>query len=384
MNKQPVKVTTLGLDARCEQILEYAFRKRGDGLCCLSSTGQADIALIDSEHRDADTLFSNFRKANPNLPVIGICREKSDLPLTAQIGKPVDINVLFEVVKEIMSNATKPDKSRITEDKVAQAMKALENKNIAKSLNKRAEESQPKTATRRAMPTKNDEMCFNPERFLLGAVLSARAQAGATNQIAALTCWGDKTIIIDPAQDRISSNLNDNQIRNLAIAPVDDNLSSPIHTQFFSVNAVNPELDKQLKTDGLRQFAQEVFLWNLGLLTCRGRIPAECTISDRQYLRRWPNLTRVIVPNNAMRIIAFWRQQPCSLMEIKEQLDIPFQDVFTLFSAAYAAGLAGEAKRQSDQFLGVLNLEEHKKRGLMRSILGRLRGQKSEPYPKTA
>jgi len=199
-----------------------------------------------------------------------------------------------------------------------------------------------------------------------------------------LTCWGDKTIVIDTAQDRISSNLNDNQIRNLAIAPVDDNLSSPIHTRFFAAATANTELGKLLAGDDLRHYTQEVFLWNLGLLTCRGRIPAECTVSDRQYLRRWPNLTRVLASSNAMRIIAFWQQQPCSLMEMHEQLDVPLQDIFTVFSAAYAAGLAGEAKRESDQFLGVLELEDHKKRGLMSSILGRLRGQKTEPLSQTA
>jgi hypothetical protein len=199
-----------------------------------------------------------------------------------------------------------------------------------------------------------------------------------------LTCWNYKTIVIDPAQEKISSNLTDNQIRTLAIAPIDDNLTTPIRTKFYKSVEVNGELDAILKSEDLRHFSQETFLWNLGLLTCRGRIPAEFTVCDRQYLRRWPNLTRVSVPNNAMRILAYWSQQPCSLMDIKEQLDIPLQDVFSVFSAAYAAGLAGEAKRKSDQMLQIIELNEHTKRGLMRSIISRLRGQKNEQFPKTA
>jgi hypothetical protein len=85
-----------------------------------------------------------------------------------------------------------------------------------------------------------------------------------------------------------------------------------------------------------------------------------------------------------MRILAYWIQQPCSLYDIKEQLDIPLQDVFNVFSAAYSAGLAGEAKRNADHFVGAIELNEHKKRGLMHSIMTRLRGHKPVQLTQTA
>lgn len=381
---QFIYLATIGLDDRSRLILTNALRKFSNGLCSLDKPEQAQVALVDLDNSKADSLLIEFRKTHPAIPLIGLGKAQSKLPIHAFVGKPVNLEFLLDTIFELTNPGLKQAKNMITEDKIAKAMQALENKNIGKSLHKRAEQIQTKSAPKRAMPNMNDEMCFNPERFLLGVILNAVNQAAGNNQTAVLTCWNDRTIIVDPAQQKVSTNLSDNQVRSLAIAPIDDNLSSPIHTKFYPTKEVNRELDALLTTEDLRHFSQEIFLWNLGLLTCRGRIPSEFTVCNRHYLRRWPNLTRVNVPANAMRILAYWSQQPCSLTDIKEQLDIPYQDIFTVFSAAYAAGLTGEAKRKSDQIMQVVELNEHKRRGLMKSIISRFRGNKSEQFPKTA
>jgi hypothetical protein len=377
-------VATLGLEQRSQVVLANALNKLANGLCILANTNQSQVALIDLDNRNTKRLLNDFRKTYPSLPLIGIGKQQTELLMHAFIAKPVNLEQLLATIVELANPEQKQAKNMITEDKIAKAMQALENKNIAKSLHKRAEQNQPKSKAMRAMPDMTEEMCFDPERFLLGEILKTASQASSNKQTAILTCWHDRTIVIDPGQSKISSDLTDSQIRNLAIAPVDNNLSAAMPTKFYKSGEINTKLDTILNAPGMRHFTQEVFLWNLGLLTCRGRIPAEFAVCNRHYLKRWPNLTRVTVPSSAMRILAYWRQQPCSLMDIKEELDIPFQDVFNVFSAAYAAGLAGEAKRKSDQILQVVELNEHKQRGLMRSILNRLRGHKPDHISKTA
>lgn len=382
--RQSISVATLGLEERSRLVLANALNKHANGLCVLADSSQAHVALIDLDNRDAKSLLNDFRHTFPSIPLVGLGKQQTDPHLHAFIVKPVNLELLLATIVELADPALKQATNMITDDKIAKAMQALENKNIAKSLNKRAEQIQTKTAAKRAMPGKTDEMCFDPERFLLGAILNAVSQAANNNQTAVLTCWNDRIVVIDPDQGKIISNLTDNQIRNLAIAPIDDNLSSPIHSRFYPAGEVNRELNVVLGEMELRHFSQETFLWNLGLMTCRGRIPAEFTVCNRHYLRRWPNLTRVNVPPNAMRILAYWSQQACSLTDLKEQLDIPYQDVFNVFSAAYAAGLTGEARRKSDQIMQVIGLNEHKSRSLMKSIISRFRGNKSEQIPKTA
>jgi len=384
MERQSISVATLGLEERSRMVLANALNKHANGLCVLAEVQQAQIALIDLDNADAKSLLDDFRKTSPHIPLIGLGDQQTDLPIHRLIATPVNLEILLATIVELTNSNQKQAKNMITADKIAKAMQALENKNIAKSLHKRAEQTQAKTATKRAVPNMTDEMCFDPDRFLLGAILKAVTLANSNNQTAVLTYWNDRNIIIDPEQRKIISNLTDNQIRTLAIAPIDENLSSPITSRFYPSGEVNLELGAVLSELDLRHFSQETFLWNLGLLTCRGRIPAEFSVCTRYYLRRWPNLTHVNVPANAMRILAFWSQQPCSLTDIKEQLDIPFQDVFNVFSAAYAAGLTGEARRNSDQIMQTIDLNEHKSRGLMRSIINRLRGNKSEHYSRMA
>lgn len=384
MEQQSIPIVTIGLEERSQSVLANALNKRVNRLCEFTDVQSARVALLDLDNSQATKLLNDFRIKNSTMPVIGISYKQTELPVNTFVAKPLNLEQLIAVIVKHAAPGSTQINNMITEDKIAKAMQALENKNIAKSLHKRAEDSKPKSAAGRALPMKTDEMCFDLERFLLGSLLNAQSQAVTNQKIAVLTCWKDKIIVIDINQSRISSDLNDNQIRSLAIAPIDDKLTSPIVAKFYNSGEVSSELDAILKLKNLRHFSQESFLWNLGVLTCRGRIPAEFTVSDRYYLRRWPNLTRANIPSNAMRIIAYWHRQPCSLMDIKEQLDIPLQEVLTIFSAAYAAGLTGEAKRRSDQILDVVDLGEHKRRGLMKSIIHRLRGDKSKSLSKSA
>lgn len=382
--QETITLVTLGLEERSRQVFASALQKHANGQCVLTDAHQAQVALLDTDSSNAKNLLNEFQQNYPATPLIGIGKQQTDLPVHAFVLKPLNLAQLLDTIIELVNPGLKQAKNMITEDKIAKAMQALESKSVAKSLHKRAEQSQQKSAAKRAMPSKSDEMCFDPERFMLGTMLEHISKATANQQTVVLTCLGNRTIIIDPAHAKISSNLTDSQIRTLAIAPIDDNLSSPISAKVFKYGEVSSELDSVLKLKDLRHISQETFMWNLGLMTCRGRIPAEFTICNRHYLRRWPNLTRANVPANAMRILAYWMQQPCSLTDIYQQLDIPMQDVFSVFSAAYSAGLTGEAKRRSDEMMQAVELNEHRSRGLMRSIISRLRTSKPKQLSKSA
>jgi len=371
------------MEQRAMDTLQLAFKNRANGVCHITSTSEAEVALINLDLKNSRKLFNAFQSQYPNTPAVGICAEKSDSWDIKQIQIPLSVNSLVTVIMEATMETsvditmeldiTEDNKltSKITEDKIALAMKAIESRNVAKKLNSRVTQKKSNKASQRVVPTKTDEMCFSSERFLLGHVLDAIKSLEDKNESILLTCWGDKNIFINPQKSEIITNLTDNQIRNLAIAPTDDKLSSPISIERHNKDSLKKI--NSINTKKMRVFTQEVFMWNLGLMTSRGRIPQETSINVRLCMRRWPNLTRVIIPENAMRIVAYWVRNPCSIMDIHEKLNLPLQDIFTIYTAANSAALITVAKRDSDQLIKTETLYDNDKRGLFTSIVNRLR-----------
>ena len=73
-----------------------------------------------------------------------------------------------------------------------------------------------------------------------------------------------------------------------------------------------------------------------------------------------------------MRILAYWVRQAASPQEIAAALDVSVRDVFTVYTAACAAGLAGKARRELDKVWEAPAVAAPRERGLLSSILGRL------------
>lgn len=389
MGHEIIIISALGIDERTSAALGHAFTTQSQGRYRLGSAEQAQLALVDLDAPNVGKLIDTVRSDHPRLPLIGLGQENPAHALSACLAKPIDISALIEAVDKFATPPARVDtgssaSSRVTADKIARAMNAIEARGIARSLNKRIEETQDKPVSRRAIQHNHDEMSFELERFLLGRLMDASTKAGTEEHIAVLTCRGDKVVIIDPARNRISTTLNDTQIRGLAIAAIDDDPTSANSVKCRHLAATDAEVQSLLALPDMRHFQKEVFLWDLGLMTCRGRIPTGISSAERVYLRRWPNLTRVHVPENAPRIIAYWLQQPCSLQDIHKQLGVPLADVFSVFSAAYAAGLTGESKRDADHLLGTAEIRPNKMRGLMGAILSRLHTYKNKQISRTA
>jgi hypothetical protein len=58
----------------------------------------------------------------------------------------------------------------------------------------------------------------------------------------------------------------------------------------------------------------EGFVWKLAVWTSRGRAPEGTGLDDPLYLRRWPNMTRLMITPNALRIGAIWMERPMTLL----------------------------------------------------------------------
>lgn len=374
MVEEHIKLTSIGFDKRSIHTLSQALIAKTKGSCTFASDSDAEIILVNLDAGDINALYKNFRKKNGIIPAVGICKKIHSEWDIRQIVKPVSTEDLLKTIEDeiAMNKNLKPNK--ITEDKIAAAMSAIDSRNVTKGLGKRRDDNSNKNSSVspvRGIPRKTDEMCFDIERFLLGHVIDASNNAKLNNKLAVIKCWGNKIIIIDPQASEVITDVKENQLRTMAIAPLEDTLSSPIKIEYLDEK--NKSYLEYIEKEGMLKVSFEVFMWNLGSMTCRGRIPIDASISERQYLSRWPNVTRINLGDNALRIISYWVKQPCGLYDIQQALDVSLHDVFSVYTAALSAGLCGEAKREADHLLDINAVRKNTKRGLFGTIVKRLK-----------
>lgn len=373
-----VTVSSIGFDKRSIDRLNTVLRTKLRNIQVVDARRDAQLFLLNLDASNISELYKDLVLKNQNVPAIGLCHSGAEGWAMRKIKMPVNTDELINSIMQELPDVDfeAPKTSGISEDKIKKAMEAIETKKVASKLTSKIDQDKSKIAGQREIARKTDEMCFDTERFLLGHTLEAIATLKQKHDAALITCWGDKSILIQPSRGEVLTNLSDNQIRNLAIAPLDDKLSAGAEIIYLDADGIQKVTD--LITGTARTISIEAFMWDLGLLTCKGRIPQEVSLADNQYLRRWPNITRIRLAENTLRIVAYWVRQPCTLSEISEKLDIPLQDVFSVFTAAYSAGLADQAKRQSDSLVEASDVEQNDKRGLLNSLMNRLKSKNRE------
>ncbi len=373
-----VKVSSIGLDGRSIETLNLVLKRNVHNITLIDSVSDAHVVLVNLETTNVAALYREFVENNPSIPVIGLYKYEIEGWAMRKLKMPIDTKELIESIMAELPDVEDemPKSGAITDDKIAKALAAIETKKVAAKLSSKIDPDKPGIGKQREMIKKSDEMCFDIDRFLLGRIIEAVNILQKQYKAALINCWGDKSIIIQPQSGKLLTDLTDNQLRNLAIAPLDDRLSSAAEIKYLDAGELRNVIDRISKQS--RSISLEAFLWDIGLQTCKGRIPLDVSIADRQYLRRWPNVTRMKLTDNALKIIAYWVRRPCSLSEIHEKLGVPLQDVFSVFTAAYSARLADKAKRESDSIIEAEDVHANKKRSLFNSLMSHLKKMNKE------
>jgi len=107
-------------------------------------------------------------------------------------------------------------------------------------------------------------------------------------------------------------------------------------------------------------------LWQCAWHWSSGQLLPGCRRDDVVKLRCWPNLTRISVSRNSMRIAALLTARPTSLVLASRILNIEEKEVFQFYSAARYAGLVETINRDNR----VLTMTKGRRRNL--SMIRRL------------
>jgi hypothetical protein len=347
-----MKVCLMEMDDRTRQSMTLVLSHRGDDAIVLSDVESADIAVLDLDHENAPQAFRTIQARRPALLAIGLTA-RPDLV-------HADMEILLEAIQKQAGHETP----------AARILAA----GAAAALGARAESSRRRPENTAVLA--HDKKYFDPSAYLLGTLMEAAAEASRRDAVAVISFYGDRIILADPRNGVIRTNLSSSQARGFALSSIE---ADPAGDPSATVGLQRPRVEYVTRADADSRYRdktygvpQEMFMWTLGSMTSRGRLSSTCRPDERVYLRRWPNLTRIPHTANEMRIVAYWVRQAISPQEIVAALGVSEREVFAVYTAACAAGLAGKARREADGIWEAPPVAEPRDRGLFSSILNRL------------
>jgi hypothetical protein len=204
---------------------------------------------------------------------------------------------------------------------------------------------------------------YDPSKFFQGYLRQAVTMADDHMQAVELkTSKG--TVVVMPNTHFTLVGIEDSKLRNLCAMPVIEG------TLTLSVMENGPSAEDIEHTATM---SLDSLLWKVTLWSSRGRLPIGTNPSQPVFLRRWPNMTRLILFPHALRIAALWTDQIYSLLDTAKALGIPQRYVFSFYSAANALGLAAVCQREADMLVEPAPVKKNRQRGLFSRILDHLR-----------
>lgn len=394
-----VRLSVHGMDDRSMNTFYMFLQELCGNKGVLVSDQSADASVIDMDAMHGPDLVSKQKEAYPDRPIIALSIAKPREQGLIHVQKPIQAQGMldaFEAVKQLRIQSLGDDEVE-TEAQSSNDDSDIDTPVIVERPVKTSSQIH-KSAHRTAMlldersyrmfvggvadidPTDTEQLelaHYDTQKYLLAYVQSAMKLAVSKNRILRLHC-GWKPITIFPHAREIWVDSDDKQLRAFCVVPIKSVSSIDVGgTCKASKIRVTPvDLSQESGShDPARFQSMEAFLWKLALWTSNGRVPAGIRLDQPVFLRHWPNLSRFVVIPHSLRIAALLVEQPKTLLEVADLLQIPQQYVFSFFSAAWAIGLAGQVKRQSDGLIPASPAIQTgaKQGGILQKIIAKLR-----------
>lgn len=397
-DNKPLQVALYGLDGRSYKTMVMFLQGPCRGAAVVVEPIEADVDIIDADHTTAKAIYEERRNVTPERPIITMSLENLQLENTIYLKKPVTreglLNALDQAKKLAGQLAGKPSQAHGTKasflsrtdsvqsdgdkaEKNATKINEEERKKVAKHKTSREFSERGFSSYIGFVPDIDFDdreqvlnAWYDPKHFFQGYVKSAYNVAMSKARVVKLNS-GWKTLLIFPHGHEVWLDADDMQLRAFAGLPIKNTSGNAV-----SLSPVDPKNTR----DGaaLDKFqSMDAFLWKLAIWTSKGRYPSSLDIDQPIYLKKWPNMTRLVVTPHALRISALLIRGPRTMLNIAEVLNIKPQYVFVFVSACQALDLLGQAKRSDDRVVAPEPLKHPQSSGLFKRILNKLRATKS-------
>ncbi len=375
----PTRLAAIGMDQRQRNALRMLFSTRCNKRYVLTEEASSEICILDLDGFGGEQKYKEFRERHPEWPLILVSLNSQEIPdkYTLFVQKPIQVEQLISTIEthchtllgeqpamqsaagHTHAEAAKPiphlvqDQEKIvTTRKVASLMSAAQEKAFVGT----SPDIDPED------PEHIHKIFYNPEHYVQGITQQALNQAVRRNRNISIDGpWPPMTL--DIHNNKMWVLATDRQLRPFCTLP-----DTTLEVQLRPV-AANWSAPADAKEHSL-----QAFIWQLALWASRGRLPQGTNIKQPIYIRRWPNFTRLVVTPHAMAIASLWAEQPRSLLDTANALNIPQRYVFAFYSAAHAVQLVGETRRAVDTLIAPPAIEQTRNRGVFGRLLERMRG----------
>ncbi len=362
MNAQPtLRLCHSGMDSRSLYAFEIFLSRVGPSACQITEEETADAAFIDIDNDLGRYLLEGHRLRFPGRPLIVSAQTPAphnNDPLTIEVTKPVGLaafSAALEQVRRLLPAAPAADAAPLA-DALADldAGPAVDTDDIPDempvdvlfgrgaprpaadpvSLLRQLEE-RLSTFYVGSMPDVDldDEAAraavfYAPEQFLQGEIARALSHAREIHRPVRIDDASGTALFLDPQGGKAYQLRSNNALRALAQLPTRG-----------TVHMSRLELRDTARLADLEGRPLEALEWDVALWASRGRLPRGTHLDHPVRLHCWPNLTRLAVPPEAMRIAGLWSRGNVSLRDTVRVLGVPQRYVFAFYSACHALGL---------------------------------------------
>jgi hypothetical protein len=394
-SKSPLKVALHGMEERTAKTMVMYLQGPCRGAAVVVSDSEADVDVFDADVSGVGTLMESHRAKKPHRPVIALSLRDGELAHVFYIKKPVKTDDMLGALNKAVALLEKLKQSEAQNAQLKAGTPAAQlvvEKAESTTLKSFVidDDERKKTAKHQAAMQLNEKgfnafignvagldvndpsqflvAKYNPKDYFQGHVESAFKISREQGEIMQLNS-GWSPVIIFPQNNEIWLDADDKQLRAFSGLIISNTLDGKISTTAltFESSSLSRSLEKFHSMDA--------FLWKVACWASKGRYPIAIDITHPVYLKSWPNFTRLLITPHALRISALLIRGPRTLANVAEVLNIKPQYVFVFISAAYALGLTGQARRESDALIAQSSeIKANKNKGFLGRIMSKLRG----------
>lgn len=375
-------VCPLGMDERAHQTLRLFFERQLGTSCVLSDEGQAHVVLIDIDNYKSKGLLDEQMRKHPERPMLLLSLNASDAvpPNAVLVKKPIKIDLFAAALQKLSEQIFQPKPethfSAASEtDLEARRARHREGVNAAPghvdSSDVAAVQEQSHNSSfyigvtpdvDLSNPEQRAKVFYDPQHFLQGHVQRAASLDIGKASMVRLSGAAFQRIDIYPASRQVVTTAPGSILFVAGRLPIQ---VGDVHVEI--VDNTPPQPPANEKAEHL-----DALLWKLALWASRGRVPVGTDLEWPVFLKRWPNLTRLLEPPHATRIAGLWAHQHYSLADTATTLGIPQRFVFAFFSGCAALSLAAPTRRAADVLVEPEAPPAKDKRGLFRMLMRKL------------
>ncbi|MBL1259773.1 MAG: hypothetical protein COB33_004475 [Thiotrichaceae bacterium] len=369
----PIRITTLGLDERSQEVLRMAFSSIAKGECILSDSASADVGLCNMDSHNAKILWSRNQTHYPERPMLVISIKDPQLENCTYVQKPINITILVDAIKGAFNSvAIQHSETYAANGTHTSRQKVYAPHPLSKKSTQEIAMDSPLAPEEQWNDKSNSTIhYYSPADYLQEELQNTVTQAHERNLSAQYSIKLDETwlhITVDPLHNKVVSEISDQALEPLCTTP---RYCIETKSKFLSKNRSHFDVYRSDKP--YHECSIDQFIWKIALWTSAGRLSNGMTPSTSIQLKHWPNLTRLSQSENDIRIAALLSEQPAAPALISKVLGIPISQVFSFYAAAHALNLAKPVENKAKK--PALNIQQKSKHhSLFSKILDKFSG----------